>query len=73
MKLEIINKIPPFGGYSGERISRHNMLRDAIFEVAAAAALNPVKEGRFLLQGQIVALQMCSSAAGKVGKMRLWM
>ena len=38
-------------GYSGERISRHNMLRDAIFEVAAAAALNPVKEGRFLLPG----------------------
>ena len=37
--------------YSGERISRHNMLRDAIFEVAAAAALNPVKEGRFLLPG----------------------
>ena len=38
-------------GYSGERISRHNMLRDAIFEVAAAAALSPVKEGRFLLPG----------------------
>ena len=38
-------------GYSGERISRHNMLRDAIFEVAAAAALSPVKEGRYLLPG----------------------
>ena len=51
-------------GYSGERISRHNMLRYAIFEVAAAAALNPVKEGRFLLQ--TVALQMCSS--GLIGR-----
>ena len=38
-------------GYSGERISRHNLLRDAIHDVAAAAALNPVKEGRFLLPG----------------------
>ena len=38
-------------GYSGERISRHNMLRDAIFEVTAAAALSPVKEGSFLLPG----------------------
>ena len=38
-------------GYSGERISRHNMLRDAIYEVAAGAALSPVKEGRFLLPG----------------------
>ena len=27
------------------------MLRDAIYEVAASAALNPVKEGRFLLPG----------------------
>ena len=38
-------------GYSGERISRHNLLRDAIFDVASAAALSPVKEGRFLLPG----------------------
>ena len=32
-------------GYSAERISRHNLLRDAIFDVAASAALSPVKEG----------------------------
>ena len=38
-------------GYSGERITRHNLLRDAIFDVASSAALSPVKEGRFLLPG----------------------
>ena len=38
-------------GYSGERISRHNLLRDAIFDIASSAALSPVKEGRFLLPG----------------------
>ena len=36
---------------SGERITRHNLLRDAIFDVASSAALSPVKEGRFLLPG----------------------
>ena len=35
----------------GERISRHNWLRDHIFAMAASAFLNPVKEGRFLLPG----------------------
>ena len=38
-------------GYSGERITRHNLLRDAIFDVASSAALSPVKDGRFLLPG----------------------
>ena len=38
-------------GSGGERISRHNALRDAIFETAVAAGLGPVKEGRFLLPG----------------------
>ena len=38
-------------GSGGERISRHNNLRDAIFETAVAAGLGPVKEGRFLLPG----------------------
>ena len=38
-------------GSGGERISRHNSLRDAIFETAVAAGLRPVKEGRFLLPG----------------------
>ena len=38
-------------GHQGERISRHNSLRDAIHTTAAAAALNPVKEGRYLLPG----------------------
>ena len=37
--------------HQGERISRHNALRDAIHSTAAAAALNPIKEGRFLLPG----------------------
>jgi hypothetical protein len=38
-------------GTGGERISRHNHLRDAIFETAVAAGLGPTKEGRFLLPG----------------------
>ena len=37
--------------HQGERISRHNSLRDVIHNTAAAAALNPVKEGQHLLQG----------------------
>ena len=39
-------------GFGGERISRHNQLRDALFDTAVAAGLGPVKEGRFLLPGQ---------------------
>jgi hypothetical protein len=38
-------------GSQGERISRHNRLRDALHDEAAAAALGPVKEERFLLPG----------------------
>ena len=37
--------------HQGERISRHNSLRDAIHSTAAAAALNPIKEGKYLLPG----------------------
>ena len=38
-------------GTGGERISRHNNLRDALFDTAVAAGLAPVKEGRFLIPG----------------------
>jgi hypothetical protein len=38
-------------GTGGERISRHNSLRDAFFDVAVSAGLSPTKEGRFLLPG----------------------
>ena len=38
-------------GSGGERISRHNALRDALYETAVAAGLGPTKEGRFLLPG----------------------
>ena len=38
-------------GNNGERILRHNMLRDVIFSTAQSAALGPTKEGRFLLPG----------------------
>ena len=34
---------------SGERIARHNQLRDAIFQVAQTANLAPLKETRALL------------------------
>ena len=36
-------------GVGGERISRHNHLRDALFDTAVASGLGPTKEGRFLL------------------------
>ena len=38
-------------GFWGERITRHNDIRDHIFKMASSAVLNPVKEGRFLLPG----------------------
>ena len=38
-------------GHYGERITRHNQIRDHLFSIAQAAALGPVKEGRFLLPG----------------------
>ena len=38
-------------GTGGERILRHNAIRDALFETAAAAGLAPLKEGRALLPG----------------------
>jgi hypothetical protein len=37
--------------FEGERIARHNALRDALHATAAAAALGPIKESRFLLPG----------------------
>ena len=39
-------------GSHGERIARHNLLRDALYQTAVAASLAPVKEGRFLLPGK---------------------
>ena len=38
-------------GHQGERISRHNRLRDTLHDIAASAALGPLKESRFLLPG----------------------
>ena len=38
-------------GTGGERIARHNALRDALHATAAAAGLAPQKEGRALLPG----------------------
>ena len=38
-------------GYEGERIARHNHLRDALHSACAQACLGPIKEGRFLLPG----------------------
>ena len=36
-------------GSAGERVSRHNALRDAIYSTNVAASLGPSREGRFLL------------------------
>ena len=38
-------------GYEGERISRHNHLRDAIFQTAVQACLGPSREERALIPG----------------------
>ena len=38
-------------GTGGERISRHNAFRDALFDTAASAGLAPLKEERALLPG----------------------
>ena len=38
-------------GHWGERISRHNAIRDHIHGLAVKAVLNPSKEGRFILPG----------------------
>ena len=39
-------------GSGGERIARHNHLRDHLHDTAAAAGLGPVREVRFLIPGQ---------------------
>ena len=39
-------------GHGGERITRHNQIRDHLHNLAASAALGPTKENRFLLPGQ---------------------
>ena len=38
---------------TGDRIARHNMLRDVVFETAASADLGPSKEERNLLPGSV--------------------
>ena len=38
-------------GTNGERIGRHNNLRDILYSTAVSAALGPSKESRFLLPG----------------------
>ena len=38
---------------TGDRIARHNMLRDVLFEAASSADLGPSKEERHLLPGTI--------------------
>ena len=38
--------------WQGERIARHNWLRDELYNTAAAACLGPTREGRALLPGE---------------------
>ena len=38
--------------WQGERISRHNSLRDTLHHTAVKAALGPTKEGQYLLPGE---------------------
>ena len=58
-------------GFGGERISRHNQLRDALFDTAVAAGLGPVKEGRFLLLAKTEGPLMSCFPTGMGGKMLL--
>ena len=48
-----------------DRIPRHNILRDVIFETAASADLGPTKEERHML----LALAMSPSGDGQMGRM----
>ena len=38
--------------WQGERIARHNSLRDVLHSTAVKAALGPTKEGQYLLPGE---------------------
>ena len=38
--------------WQGERISRHNSLRDSLHHTAVKAALGPTREGQYLLPGE---------------------
>ena len=38
--------------YQGERIARHNQLRDVLFQAAVQAALGPAREERALIPGR---------------------
>ena len=38
-------------GHEGERIARHNHLRDTLYRTAVSAALGPTREGRALIPG----------------------
>ena len=48
---DILGDHPLCCANDGERIARHNALRDALHSTAAAASLGPTKEVRFLLPG----------------------
>ena len=39
------------GGWGGERISRHNLIRDVLYNTCSSAALGPTREDRALLPG----------------------
>ena len=51
-------------------ISQQNRLRDALHDMAASAALGPVKKGRYLLPDDQL---MSSYLAGRLAKMQPWM
>ena len=40
---------------TSDRIARHNLLGDVLFETAASADLGPTKEEKYLLPGTIAA------------------
>ena len=48
-------------GSGGERISRHNHLRDHLHDTAVAAGLGPVREVRFLIPGTFLQFNLLVS------------
>ena len=58
---------------TGDRITRHNLLRDVLFETAASAALGPVREEKNLLPGRAAHQVTSFFDTGAVARMQPWM
>ena len=55
-----------------ERIARHNLLWDVLYEAAAAASLGPARQGGICYQAPLPGLQTCSYLAGVEVRTEPW-